>query len=159
MMNILKYVILLLSLLLIPFPWQSFLWSASNDFAHVVLFALLAIVLVLILRNLFIDRPFPHRKSYALAGMGILVLAVSSEMVQVFTSTRNPSVGDLIRDLIGGGCGLAWFATVDRQGRGWSRWPAIARWAVSGLRFTTPCHGTAWKHWPNSCSRSAAVSG
>ena len=118
---------LLLSLLWVPFPFRSFLWIAIYNFAHVVLFALLAILLVIVSRHLFLHWPSQNGKHYAVASIGILILAVSSEMFQIFSSTRYPSVGDVLRDLIGGAYGLVWFVTVDRQCTGWSRWQQAPR--------------------------------
>ena len=54
---------LLLSLLWVPFPFRSFLWRAIYNFAHVALFALLAILLVIVSRHLFLHWPSQNQDS------------------------------------------------------------------------------------------------
>lgn len=117
-----------LSFLWIPLPSQTFLWKAVNNFAHVPLFALVAILLLRCLRmwNEAADRsPLRH---YFFAMAGVLGLALVTEILQSLSATRHTELSDVASDLLGATCALGWVFTCDQQMSGkWARWRKFPR--------------------------------
>lgn len=112
-----------LSLLWIPVPSQTFLWKAANNFAHVPLFALVAILLLRVSRiwNKAATRtPLRH---YRFAMAGVLAFALLTEALQSLSATRHPELSDVGRDLLGAICALGWSVTGDQQMSG-----KLAQW-------------------------------
>ncbi len=118
----------LLSLLLIPVPAPTFLWKAVNNFGHVPLFGLVAILLLWVSRT-FIKRPgAPGIQHYGMALLGVLVLALLTEALQSLNVERQTSLSDVIHDLVGAMCGLMLFLTYDSHLLGrWVPWREFPR--------------------------------
>jgi hypothetical protein len=113
----------LLSFLFIPVPSHTFFWKAVNNFAHVPLFGIVAILLLNVSRMLFTVWSWPPIRYYVVAMMGALALALLTEVLQSFGATRHPEVSDVVRDLVGAMCGLGLFCTYDSQMSGkWPNW-------------------------------------
>jgi glycopeptide antibiotics resistance protein len=113
----------LLSSLFIPVPSHTFLWQAVNNFAHVPLFGIVAILLLNVFRMLFTVWSWPPIRYYVVTIMGALVLALLTEALQSFGTTRHPEVSDVVRDLVGAMCGVGLFSTYDSQMSGkWTHW-------------------------------------
>jgi len=85
------------------------LWPAV-DMVHVVLFGGLGFLLVLAL------LPVRARALF----LGLAVLAMLTEFVQIWIPGRTASIWEVLLDVVAGGLGLgaAWFLVV---GLGWSR--------------------------------------
>ncbi len=115
--------VVILALLFIPVPSHTFLWKAVNNFAHVPLFGVVAIVLLHLSRMVFAPFRWLPIRHYVVAMMGVLALALMTEMLQSFSATRQSEILDVVHDLIGGLCGLAMFLTGDQHLSGkWAQW-------------------------------------
>jgi VanZ family protein len=144
-----------LSLLWIPVPSHTFLWKAVNNFAHVPLFGIVAIVLLNISRMLFTALSRQPIRHYVVAIMSVLVLALLTEVLQSFSATRHPEVSDVLHDLVGALCGLGLFFTYDPQVSGkWVQWrqfprSAIIRMSVALILGLTllPVAGWTYAYW------------
>lgn len=124
----------LLSFLFIPVPSHTFLWKAVNNFAHVPLFGIVAILLLNVSRMLFTVWSWPPIRYYVVAITGALALALLTEVLQSFGATRHPEVSDVVYDLVGAMCGLGLFFTYDPQVSGkWVPWRQFPRNAVMRL--------------------------
>lgn len=124
----------ILSLLFIPVPSQTFLWKAVNNFAHVPLFGLVAILLLTKSRMVFTTSSWPAIRHYIVAMLGVLALALFTEAFQSLSATRQSEMSDVVHDLVGATCGLALFFTYDQQVSGkWVQWRQFPRNAT--LRF------------------------
>jgi VanZ family protein len=124
----------ILSLLFIPMPSHTFLWKAVNNFAHVPLFGIVAIVLLVLSRMVFVGVSETSIRHYVLAIMGTLALALLTEALQSFTVTRQPQMSDVVHDLIGALCGLGLFMTYDQQVPGaWDQWRSFPRCIIIHL--------------------------
>ena len=120
-----------LSLLLIPVPSHTFLWKAVNNFSHVPLFGVVAILLLWLSRILIIPPGRPAIRHYVIAMLGVLVLALLTEVLQSLSATRHPEMSDVVHDLVGAMCGLGLFFTYDQQVLGkWAQWGQFPRNAV-----------------------------
>lgn len=92
--------------------WQ----RVIQDFAHGPVFALLAVLVALALRQRWSAGRQPGLAHYALALLVTLALGVFSEFAQGwYNPAREPSVGDVGRDLLGGLVGLSLLALRDRR--------------------------------------------
>ena len=113
----------ILSVLFLPMPSHTFLWKAVNNFGHVPLFGLVAIVLLWISRMLSQSLGWSSRRQYGLALVGVLVLAFLTEALQLLDSARQTSLSDIVYDLVGGLCGLALFFIYDpHPPKSWVPW-------------------------------------
>jgi hypothetical protein len=66
--------------------------------------------------------------------LGVLGLALLTEMLQSFSATRHPEVSDVVHDLIGAMCGLGLFFTYDPQVTGkWAQWRQFPRHMIIRL--------------------------
>jgi hypothetical protein len=103
--------------------WQRVL----PDFAHGPVFATLAVLVALALRQRWPAGRRPGLAHYALALLITLALGVFTEFAQNwYNPDRLPSAGDVGRDLLGGIVGLSLLALRDRRLFGGSRaWPAV----------------------------------
>ena len=104
-----------LSLLFIPVPSHTFLWKAVNNFAHVPLFCLVAILLLWISRILIYPPDWTGIRHYVMAMLGVLILGLLTEVLQFFSETRQSEISDVVHDLVGAMCGLAIFFTYDQH--------------------------------------------
>ncbi len=113
----------ILALLFIPVPSHTFLQKAINNFAHVPLFGVVAIVLLHLSRMVFAALRWLPIRHYVVAMMGVLALALVTEILQSFGATRQYEIFDIVHDLIGGMCGLAMLLTCDQRLSGkWAQW-------------------------------------
>ena len=103
----------LLSFLYLPVPSRTFFLKAFSDFAHVPLFAGVALVLLYILRLKDNFLRWPLKWQYGVVLVGVCVLAVGTEWLQSFSATRYPEGSDVMSDLVGAVCGLGLFFTYD----------------------------------------------
>lgn len=118
----------LLSLLLLPVPAPTFLWKAVNNFGHVPLFGLVAILLLGLSRMLHASSGWPNIRHYGIALLGVLVLALLTEALQSLNVSRQASSSDVFHDLLGAICGLGLFLTYDTHlSGGWVQWRAFPR--------------------------------
>lgn len=144
-----------LSLLWIPVPSQTFLWKAANNFAHVPLFALVAILLLRgsrIWNKAATRTPLRH---YCFAMVGVLAFALLTEALQSLSATRHPELSDVGRDLLGAICALGWSVTGDQQMSGklaqWRKCPRSVMirscvMLILGLAFL-PVVGWTYAYW------------
>jgi len=98
-------VLAMLAVALVPSSDKRLLASALLDAGHVPLYALLAILLLRLLRvapGLVGRGPVLH---YVLAFLGVVFFGLLTEFVQIFVQ-RDAEVLDLGRDLLGGGAAL-----------------------------------------------------
>lgn len=117
-----------LSLLWIPVPSQTFLWKAVNNFAHVPLFALVAILLLRGARMWNEATARAPLRQYRFAMAGVLGFALLTEVLQSLSATRHPEMSDVGRDLLGATCALGWSVTCDQQMSGkWAQWRKFPR--------------------------------
>lgn len=124
----------ILSLLFIPVHSHTFLSKAVNNFSHVPLFGLVAILLLKGSRMVFPILSWPAIRHYMVAILGVLALALLTEALQSLSATRQAEVSDILLDLVGATCGLALFFTYDRQLSGkYVQWQHFPRNAI--LRF------------------------
>ena len=124
----------ILSFLFLPGPSHNFLWKAVNNFAHVPLFSIVAILLLQLSRTLFMACSWSPIRHYVIAMMGVLTLALLTEMLQSFSATRQTEVSDVLRDLVGAVCGLGLFFTYDSQMSGkWTLWRQFPRHTILRL--------------------------
>ena len=109
-------------------PSHTFLWKAVNNFGHVPLFGLVAILLLWVSRT-FIKRPGEQGiQHYGMALLGVLVLALLTEALQSLNVARQPTVSDVFHDLLGAMCALILFFTYDTHATGpWSQWRKFPR--------------------------------
>jgi len=124
-------ILVILSLLWIPVPSHTFLWKAVNNFAHLPLFGIVAIVLLNLSRMLFAALKWLPIRHYVVAMMAVLVLALLTEVVQSFSATRHPEASDVVRDLIGAMCGLGLFYTYYSQVSG--KWPSWRQFPLRSI--------------------------
>ena len=123
-----------------------------NNFAHVPLFGIVAIVLLCVSRMLFAAWSWPPIRHYVVAMMGVLALALLTEMLQSFSTTRQPQVSDVVHDMVGGMCVLGLFFTYDPLVSGrWAQWrqfpgQAIIRLCVVLFLGITLVPVVGWKY-------------
>ncbi|MDT8451966.1 MAG: VanZ family protein [Gammaproteobacteria bacterium] len=116
-----KYVALLSALMAVvlmlvfaDLPDTILFWRELQNSAHTLVFAAIAILILMLLRELshfFWQTPF---KLYIAAGSISLLIATLTEMIQMFTA-RDASLMDLARDLAGILAGLGLYATIDSR--------------------------------------------
>ncbi len=113
----------LLVVLWIPFPRPTFLAKAINDFSHIPLFGLVALMTLWVFRKVS-PRHHSAGRSYLLSFVSVLVIAGLSEWVQSWTASRSPSIWDFAYDVLGALCALGLYATfdahLDRKSLGWN---------------------------------------
>jgi hypothetical protein len=94
-------------------------------------------VAILLLKGsgmLFTVSGWPPIRHYIVAMLGVLGLALLTEMLQSFSATRHPEVSDVVHDLIGAMCGLGLFFTYDPQVTGkWAQWRQFPRHMIIRL--------------------------
>ncbi len=104
-------------------PSHTFLWKAVNNFGHVPLFGLVAIVLLWISRTLTKPSRWSSIRHYGLSLLGVLALAFLTEGLQSFDIARQTSLSDVFHDIVGAICGLALFFTYDAHlPEAWVKW-------------------------------------
>ncbi len=109
-------------------PSHTFLWKAVNNFGHVPLFGLVAIVLLWMSRMLSHSSGRAGLRHYGIAMIGVLVLALLTESLQSLTVTRSSTLTDVVHDLLGATCGLVLFFTCDAHLTGaWVQWRQFPR--------------------------------
>ncbi len=109
-------------------PAHTFLWKAVNNFGHVPLFGLVAILLVWMFRILSHSSGRVGIRQYGSAMLAVLVLALLTESLQSLTVTRSPTLTDVFHDLLGATCGLVFFFTCDTHLTGpWVQWRQFPR--------------------------------
>lgn len=99
---------LLLALIVYPPALSSAVWmGALHDTGHVLVFALIALLLCAILR--------PRGARFLVVAGVIVLLAAGSEVAQGRFGVGDPTLGDALRDLLGGAAGvMAWVANTRR---------------------------------------------
>ncbi len=118
----------LLSLLFIPVPSKTFFWKAVYNFGHVPLFGCVAILLLCVSRTFIKRLGEPGIQHYSIAFLGVLVLALLTESLQLLTVTRSFSLSDVFNDIVGAICGLVFFFTYDAHLSGsWVQWRQYPR--------------------------------
>lgn len=117
-----------LSLLFIPVPTHTFFWKAVNNSGHVPLFMMVGMLLLNLSRLLTEKLSWPPIRHYAVALIGVIVLALLTEALQSLMPMREPQVSDVIHDVLGAMCALGWSVTTDHSLSGkWSRWRTFPR--------------------------------
>ena len=105
-------IISIFTILFIRLPGDSMLWRTFQNTGHTPLFGLIAVAILFISRALvpgIRNRPL---YGYVIAVAVSLVVGVLTEIGQLLTD-RNPSVNDVIRDLIGIVAGLGIYTGID----------------------------------------------
>lgn len=123
------------------------------DFGHVPIFGLISISALHLVRAVGIATP---RTGYVPASILVIFLSVASEALQYFDAQRVASLGDVLRNLGGGGAGLlltaAWSRRDDRQGPGAGVPLVGALVLLCGLftpvAWTTLAYAHRAQHWP-----------
>lgn len=95
-------------------PDTRLIWQELQNSAHTVVFAPIAILILLLLQeapNFFWQTPI---KLYIAAGSISLLIAILTELMQLFTA-RDASLMDFVRDLAGILVGLGLYATIDSR--------------------------------------------
>jgi len=83
---------------------------------------------------LFAALSWPPIRHYVVAMMGVLALALLTEALQSFSTTRQPQVSDVVHDIVGGMCVLGLFFTYDPLVSGrWAQWRQFPRQAIIRL--------------------------
>ena len=99
-----------------------------NNFAHVPLFALVAMLLLRGARIWNYATGWAPIRHYGFAMAGVLGLALLTEALQSLSGTRHSEVSDVGRDLVGATCALGWSLTYDQQASGkWAQWKQFPR--------------------------------
>ena len=131
--------------------WQ----RVIQDFAHGPVFALLAMLVAVALRQRWPDGRRPGLAHYALALLVTLALGVLTEFAQGwYNPAREPSIGDVGRDLLGGLVGLSLLALRDCRRFGGSRvWPVVLGATASVTLLAPPSQAAAayalrWANFP-----------
>lgn len=118
----------LLALPWIPIPSDTHLWKALNDFGHVPLYGGVAIILLFLARQFGEPRGWSLVSQYTIAVMGVVLLGVVSEGIQVWMPSRHSELADFLRDVVGAVCALGIFLTHDRHLAGkWVVWQQAPR--------------------------------
>ena len=113
----------ILSLLFIPLPSHTFLWKAVNNFAHLPLFGVVALLLLVISRKVFKEFGWSPGQHYGMVFIGVLTLALLTEGLQTFSVTRQFEISDIVRDLVGAMCGFGLLLTYEKHLPGaWAKW-------------------------------------
>jgi len=126
-----------------------------NNFAHVPLFALVAMLLLRGARIWNNATSWAPSRHYGFAMVGVLGLALLTEALQSLSGTRHPEVSDVGRDMLGATCALGWSLTYDQQAFGkWAQWQQFPRSVVIRscvvllLGFTLlPVAGWTYAYW------------
>lgn len=105
----------LLSLLFFTVPTHTFFWKAVNNSGHVPLFMVVGMLLLHLSRLLTAKLSWPPIRHYAVALGGVVVLALLTEALQALIPMRKPQVSDVMHDVLGALCGLAWALTTDHS--------------------------------------------
>jgi hypothetical protein len=110
---------------------RTLFWNAFFDAGHVPLFGLLSLAALRLMRARF-PTLAPSRAWWTSFGL-MLVTGVATELLQVFQSNRDASVGDLARDAAGAGAFLLGAAVFPRVagGSSWAVTPRARRIAVA----------------------------
>jgi len=112
-----------LSLLFIPVSAHTFFWKAFNNSGHVPLFMVVGILLLHLSRALTGKLSWPPIRHYAVALIGVVVLALMTEALQSFNLMRQPQASDAFHDVLGAMCALGWSVTTDHSlSEKWGRW-------------------------------------
>ncbi|MGP0594259.1 VanZ family protein [Nitrospira sp. T9] len=118
----------LLALPWIPVPSDTRLWKALNDFGHVPLYGGVAIILLFLARQFGEPRGWSLVAQYTIAVIGVVLLGVVSEGIQVWMPSRHSELADFLRDVVGAVCALGIFLTLDRHLVGkWVVWQQAPR--------------------------------
>lgn len=126
-----------------------------NNFAHVPLFGIVAVVLLYVSRMLFAALSWPPIRYYVVAMLGVLALALLTEILQSFSTTRQPQASDVVHDMVGGMCVLGLLFTYDPllSGR-WVQWRQFPRQAIIRLCVAlvlgitlVPVAGWTYAYW------------
>jgi hypothetical protein len=121
--------------------WQ----RVIQDFAHGPVFAFLAVIVALALRRFWPAARRPGPRDYALALLITLALGVFTEFAQGwYNPAREPSAGDVFRDLLGAVVGLSLLALRDRRisGGPW-KWPVMLGATAAVILLAPPLHAAA----------------
>lgn len=118
----------LLALPWIPIPSDTHLWNVFNDFGHVPLYGGVALILLFLARQFGEPRGWSLVSQYVIAVIGVVLLGVVSEGIQVWMPSRHSELADFLRDVVGAVCALGIFLTLDRHLAGkWVVWQQAPR--------------------------------
>jgi hypothetical protein len=95
-------------------PGHTLFWQTMFEFGHVPLFGAISLVLLGLVRTLKRGSERNPWLDYLFALVGAMLLTLVSELVQYF-GPRDASLSDLLRDLAGACCALAFMASVDSR--------------------------------------------
>lgn len=145
----------LLSLLFFTVPTHTFFWKAVNNSGHVPLFMVVGMLLLHLSRLLTAKLSWPPIRHYAVALGGVVVLALLTEALQALIPMRKPQVSDVMHDVLGALCGLAWALTTDHSLSGkWVQWRTSprSRFIVCGVALVIgmtflPVFEWAYAYW------------
>ncbi len=88
----------------------------------------IGMLLLNISRILTSKLKWPPIRHYVVAFLGVVVLALGTEVIQGWIPNREPQASDVIHDVLGAMCGLGWSLTTDQSLSGkWARWRAYPR--------------------------------
>jgi hypothetical protein len=107
--------LLVSAVLFLPFPSVAYWQRVTQDAAHGVIFAGVAIVLLALQRH----GATPRRRSvrdYGTAFAVAVALGAGSELLQLLLPDRQVSLGDVLHDAAGAAFGLAAVALAERRG-------------------------------------------
>ena len=94
-------------------PDNSLFWREVQNSGHTFLFAVIAVLILLLLRNSAVGLRQAPLKLYVVAGLTSLLVGVLTELVQLLIGSDS-SIMDVMRDLTGIVGGLGFFASVDK---------------------------------------------
>jgi hypothetical protein len=104
---------IVLTVLFGELPDNSLFWQEVQNSGHTFLFAVIAVLILLLLQNSAVGLRREHLKLYMLAGLTSLLVGVLTELVQLAIGSDSSAM-DIMRDLAGIVAGLGLFASVDK---------------------------------------------
>ncbi|MGI9308778.1 MAG: VanZ family protein [Gammaproteobacteria bacterium] len=107
--------VVLLTFVILEFvsrPYNNYVWYRLMDWGHIPLFGFLAVVTLIVIRDLFPNRG-TWLEHYALAATVATILGALSELRQYF-GLRNADMEDLGRDVIGVVSFLLIYSLIDK---------------------------------------------
>lgn len=131
---------IVLVLLFGELPGNSLFWREVQNLGHTFLFAVAAVLVLLLLRDMTESFRRVHLKVYASAGLISMLIGVLTEIVQLLMG-RDSSIIDVMRDLAGIIAGLGIYACVDPYLQ--PHWLASPKRKRTGIAVLSFCVFTA----------------
>lgn len=98
----------------VELPQQTRVWREFTNAGHAILFGVVAVVLLLLSRALFVRRNWKPVAHYWVALGGALILGLATEIGQII-GPRDASLGDMLNNALGAGAFLLFAATLDQS--------------------------------------------